>query len=63
MSRAQVISLVLQDQGIDPRRFALEWVSSAEAARFAKVVTEFTDTVRGLGPNPLKVSKAEALVA
>jgi predicted Rossmann fold nucleotide-binding protein DprA/Smf involved in DNA uptake len=28
----------------------LEWVSAAEAPRFVKVITEFTERVRGLGP-------------
>ena len=34
-------------------RLHLEWISSAEAQKFAKVVTEFTEKVRRLGPNPL----------
>jgi F420-non-reducing hydrogenase iron-sulfur subunit len=60
LSRAQVISLTLESQGIDPNRFALEWVSSAEAARFARVVTDFTEKVRELGPNPLSTHRAQA---
>jgi F420-non-reducing hydrogenase iron-sulfur subunit len=41
----------LADQmGIDPRRIRLEWVSASEGARFTKVVTEFTEQVRALGP-------------
>jgi F420-non-reducing hydrogenase iron-sulfur subunit len=42
----------LEDLGIDPDRFAIEWVSSAEAPRFAAVVTRFTKKIRTLGPNP-----------
>ncbi len=45
--------MVIEDIGIDPRRFAIEWVSSAEASRFAEVVTRFTEDIRALGPNPL----------
>jgi F420-non-reducing hydrogenase iron-sulfur subunit len=45
--------MILEDFGIDPHRFAIEWVSSAEAPRFAEVVTRFTETIRELGPNPL----------
>jgi F420-non-reducing hydrogenase iron-sulfur subunit len=41
---------VLQDSGIDPERFAIEWVSSAEAPRFAEVVTRFTEKIKALGP-------------
>lgn len=51
-SRAEAIRLMLEDFGIEGDRFALEWVSAAEGPRFAQVVTEFTEKVRKLGPNP-----------
>jgi len=50
--RANAITLMLEDFGIEADRFRLEWVSAAEGPRFAKVVTEFTEQVRKLGPNP-----------
>ena len=53
MSRAAAIKIVLQDIGVDPERFAIEWVSSAEAPRFAEVVTGFTEKIRRLGPLPV----------
>ncbi len=31
----------------------LEWISSAEAQKFVQVVTDFTEKIRHLGPNPL----------
>jgi coenzyme F420-reducing hydrogenase delta subunit len=40
--------------GIDPARMRLEWVSSAEGGRFAKIATEFTQQVKALGPSALK---------
>ncbi len=40
--------------GINPNRFTIEWVSSAEAPRFAKLVTEFVEKIKKIGPNPLK---------
>ena len=39
--------------GIEPERLRLEWISAAEGSRFAEVVAEFTEQVRGLGANPL----------
>ena len=42
---------MLEDIGIDPRRVGLEWVSGAEAMRFAEKVNEFTQTIKALGPN------------
>jgi F420-non-reducing hydrogenase iron-sulfur subunit len=49
--------MILEDVSIDPRRFSIEWVSSAEAPRFAEMVTRFTETIRDLGPNPLNKVK------
>lgn len=48
---------------MDPQRFAIEWVSSAEAPRFAEVVTRFTEIIRTLGPNPLRRTGAEGRAA
>lgn len=44
----------MEFSGIDPERLVLKWVSSAEGPRFAKVVTEFVEKIRGLGPSPLQ---------
>ncbi len=51
---------VLEVQGIDPERFAIEWVSSAEAPRFAELVSRFISKIKELGPNPLRPAKAQA---
>jgi F420-non-reducing hydrogenase iron-sulfur subunit len=48
------IRTVLQTQGISPERFDIQWVSSAEASRFADVVRDFTERIRELGPNPCR---------
>ncbi len=48
---------------MDPERFAIEWVSSAEAPRFAEVVTAFTEKIKQLGPNPARVKKVQAATA
>ncbi len=37
--------------GIEAERLKLDWISSAEASKFAKVATEFTETIRKLGPS------------
>ena len=33
-------------------RVKLEWVSASEGARYATVITEFTDHIKSLGPSP-----------
>jgi len=51
---------VLEVQGIDPERFAIEWVSSAEGPRFAELVNKFIGRIRELGPNPMRPARAQA---
>jgi len=51
-ARADAIRLMLEDLGIEPERFRLEWVSASEGGRFAEVMQEMVEAVRGLGPSP-----------
>lgn len=43
----------LNHLGFETERFRLEWISASEGGKFAKVVTEFTDQIKELGPNPM----------
>lgn len=43
---------MLEDFGLEPERFRLEWISSSEAQKFADTVREMTETLRALGPSP-----------
>ena len=63
MDRCEATRMVLEVQGIDPERFGIEWVSSAEGPRFAEVVTKFTEKIRSIGPNPIPRRKAAAVPA
>jgi F420-non-reducing hydrogenase iron-sulfur subunit len=54
-SRKDAIELLLEDFGLEPERFRLEWVSASEGPRFAEVMREMTQTVRELGPSPYRV--------
>lgn len=40
--------------GIDKERVRLEMVSAAESPKFAKIITEMINQVKGLGPSPLR---------
>jgi F420-non-reducing hydrogenase iron-sulfur subunit len=52
--RVDALSVMLQDMGLEPERLKLEWVSAGEGEKFARVVREFTNDVRKLGPNQFK---------
>jgi F420-non-reducing hydrogenase iron-sulfur subunit len=48
--RMPLVRNLLSYVGVNPDRFRLDWVSSAEAPKFTQVTKEFVDTVRALGP-------------
>jgi F420-non-reducing hydrogenase iron-sulfur subunit len=52
--RVRLMKTLLEDAGIDPKRLRLEWVSASEGEKFSKVVTEFTEQVKNLGPSNVK---------
>lgn len=58
MKRMAVLRRILGYLGTDPARVKLEWVSAAEGARFAQVVSDFTSKIKELGPNPLQEVRA-----
>jgi F420-non-reducing hydrogenase iron-sulfur subunit len=60
LARVGATKTVLEIQGIDAERFAIEWVSSAEAPRFAELVNRFIGRIRELGPNPQRPARAQA---
>lgn len=51
-NRAEAITLMLEDFGLEEERFRLEWVSASEGPKFAQVMKEMVDTIKELGPNP-----------
>ena len=41
---------VLAEIGFKPERFSLQWASAAEAPRFVKLITGFTQQIKEFGP-------------
>lgn len=52
--RMAALKRLLQVFGFEPERVRLEWVSASEGVKFAQLAREFTETIRALGPNPLR---------
>lgn len=48
--RVAFLHNLLKDMGIDKKRLKLEWISAAEGEKFTKVVKDFTEEIRKLGP-------------
>jgi F420-non-reducing hydrogenase iron-sulfur subunit len=52
IKRITFVQELLAFMGLEGR-LHLAWISSAEAQKFVRVVTDFTEKIRTLGPNPL----------
>jgi F420-non-reducing hydrogenase iron-sulfur subunit len=52
IKRMTFLQELLNFMGLEGR-LHLDWISSAEAQKFAQVVTTFTDKVKAMGPSPL----------
>jgi F420-non-reducing hydrogenase iron-sulfur subunit len=50
--RFGMIQKILELAGLEPERVKLEWISASEGERFSKVVKEFIDQIREMGPSP-----------
>lgn len=50
LKRMKLLKIMMKDLGINPDRLRLEWISAAEGRKFARVVDEFTEQIRELGP-------------
>lgn len=45
--------------GLDAGRLRMEWVAASEGERFAKIMKEFTDQIKKVGPSPLAGEKPD----
>ncbi len=50
--RSDAIDMLLEDFGLEPERFRIEWVSASEGPRFAKVMRDMVETIQSVGPSP-----------
>ena len=50
--RAEGIDMMLEDFGLEPERFRIEWIASSEAQKFADVITDMAAILKDLGPSP-----------
>ncbi len=49
--RVALLRRVLGELGVDPARVRLEWVSASEGAKFARVMRDYVEEIRALGPH------------
>ena len=51
--RFMMLKTLLEAIGIEPERLRLEWISASEANKFARVIDDFVEQIKKLGPNLL----------
>ncbi len=52
--RVKLVHEILEELGLEKDRLKLKWISASEGERFANTIKEFTNTVRKIGPSPLR---------
>jgi len=55
--RIALLKFLLKQFGLNPDRLGLEWISAAEAEKFATTVNRFIEKIEKLGPSPLRRKK------
>jgi F420-non-reducing hydrogenase iron-sulfur subunit len=50
----KITEKLIDTLGIEPERLRLEWISAAEAPKFARVTKELVDAIQKAGPSPVK---------
>jgi len=53
-ARFEKLAKRLEDMGISPQRFRVEWISAAEGAKYAQVIREMDQTLKSFDPQALK---------
>jgi F420-non-reducing hydrogenase iron-sulfur subunit len=55
--RVGYVKGLLREAGIHPDRVEMYNLSAADGPRFVDIAREFTERIRGLGPNPVRTGK------
>ena len=56
--RFDALKMAMESMGLNPERLKLLWASASEGQQWAEGITEMTESIRDLGPNPLKAGGA-----
>lgn len=50
LRRSFLLRKLLEELGVDKKRFRLEWIAASEPHKYAKVVNEMSEEIREIGP-------------
>ncbi len=57
--RVQYVKDLLSEINVEPERVQVYFMSAAEGSKFANIAREMTETIKELGPSPLKQTQSE----
>ncbi|MGQ4874433.1 MAG: hydrogenase iron-sulfur subunit [Promethearchaeia archaeon] len=60
LKRMEHLSNLIKRLGIEKERFKLHWISASEGKQFAELISDFTETIKKLGPS--KIPKKLGLI-
>ena len=52
--RMKLLKNMIADLGIEPERVRFEYISASEGKEYAELITEMTEDIKKLGPNPIQ---------
>ncbi len=52
--RFEKLTKRLEEMGVSPKRFRVEWISAAEGSKYAQVIREMDQTLKSIDPQTLK---------
>ena len=55
LKRVTMLKKLISEMGVEPDRLEIFWISASEGKKFSEVMTLFTERIKKLGPNPIKV--------
>jgi len=55
LKRVTMLKKLISEMGVEPDRLEIFWISASEGKKFSEVMTSFTERIKKLGPNPIKV--------
>ena len=53
--RFALLKKIFEELGLESERLRLSWISASEGQRFSDVVNDFTEKIKKLGPNPMRM--------
>ena len=62
LRRMTLLKKMLQQLGVEPERFRLEWIAASEAKKYVEVANDMVEKLRKLGPLKIRFEEINKLI-